>query len=90
MRLIVQKVSRASVEVDGTVVSSINNGVMCLCGICDNDTEKVLSIHSSLSTIFIRMQSSVQKNCSDSESLKMEVTFENLQFLSPVFLFFSY
>ena len=41
MRLIVQKVSRASVEVEGKVVGEIKNGLMVLCGICDTDTEKV-------------------------------------------------
>lgn len=44
MRLIVQRVSKASVEIGGKVFSSIGNGVMCLCGIRDDDTEKVMKI----------------------------------------------
>ena len=51
MRIIVQKVSKASVEVGGNVISSIGNGVMCLCGICDTDTEKVSILFLSRSTI---------------------------------------
>ncbi|CAL5226948.1 g9832 [Coccomyxa viridis] len=38
MRAVVQRVKRASVEVDGKVVSSIGPGLLCLIGIREGDT----------------------------------------------------
>ncbi|CAE6455392.1 unnamed protein product [Rhizoctonia solani] len=40
MRAVIQRVSSASVTVDSNVVSSISQGLMCLIGIGDDDTEK--------------------------------------------------
>ncbi|CAE6472497.1 unnamed protein product [Rhizoctonia solani] len=40
MRAVIQRVSSASVTVDSHVVSSISQGLMCLIGIGDDDTEK--------------------------------------------------
>ncbi|EUC57775.1 D-tyrosyl-tRNA(Tyr) deacylase [Rhizoctonia solani AG-3 Rhs1AP] len=40
MRAVIQRVSSASVTVDFNVVSSISQGLMCLIGIGDDDTEK--------------------------------------------------
>lgn len=39
MRLIVQKVSKSSVKIDGEVVGKINKGYMVLVGITDGDDE---------------------------------------------------
>lgn len=40
MKIIVQRVSSASVSVDGNVVGKIDKGFMCLVGIMIDDTEK--------------------------------------------------
>ena len=39
MRLVIQRVSRASVTVDGEMVSSISKGLLVLVGVADDDTE---------------------------------------------------
>ncbi len=38
MRLVAQRVSRASVTIDGQIVSSIERGLLVLVGVCDEDT----------------------------------------------------
>lgn len=38
MRAVIQRVSRASVTIEGTTKSSIQNGFLILLGICDEDT----------------------------------------------------
>ena len=38
MRVVIQRVSRASVTIEGTTKSSIQNGYLILLGICDEDT----------------------------------------------------
>ncbi len=38
MRLIIQRIKNATLSVDGKVVSSVNNGLMVLCGVCQGDT----------------------------------------------------
>lgn len=38
MRVVIQRVSRASVTIEGTTRSSIQNGFLILLGICDEDT----------------------------------------------------
>mmetsp|Transcript_2900 Transcript_2900/g.5552 ORF Transcript_2900/g.5552 Transcript_2900/m.5552 type:complete len:195 (-) Transcript_2900:25-609(-) len=43
MRLVVQRVKRASVTVDSSLVSSINNGVVALVGIHEDDTDEDLA-----------------------------------------------
>lgn len=40
MRIIVQRVSHASVQVDGRVVGSIQQGLLVLLGVAQGDTEK--------------------------------------------------
>lgn len=40
MRCVLQRVTSASVEVDGEIVSSIGAGILCLVGICSEDTSK--------------------------------------------------
>ena len=40
MKLVVQRVTRASVEVDGEITGKINNGLMVLVGFGQNDTSK--------------------------------------------------
>lgn len=40
MRLVVQRVSRASVTVDGEVVGSVERGLMVLVGVAEGDTER--------------------------------------------------
>ena len=40
MRLVIQRVSEASVSIGGTLKSSIGVGLMILVGICDEDTEE--------------------------------------------------
>ncbi|OWT33342.1 D-tyrosyl-tRNA(Tyr) deacylase [Methanobrevibacter sp. 87.7] len=42
MRLVVQRVSNASVEVDGEITGKIDKGLMVLVGIGENDTDKEL------------------------------------------------
>lgn len=42
MRVVVQRVTRARVTVGGELVSSIEHGLVCLCGITDTDTTKDL------------------------------------------------
>lgn len=42
MKAVVQKVSKASVEVEGKITGKINNGLLVLLGIKDNDDEKVI------------------------------------------------
>lgn len=39
MRVVIQRVTRASVSVDGALVSSIQRGVLCLVGITHEDTD---------------------------------------------------
>lgn len=39
MRLVIQRVQKASVEVDGKIISSIGKGLMVLVGVEKNDTE---------------------------------------------------
>lgn len=38
MRVVVQRVKSGSVTVDGTLVSEIGKGIVCLVGICERDT----------------------------------------------------
>ena len=40
MKLVVQRVKNASVDVDGKRVGKIEEGLLVLCGITHNDTEK--------------------------------------------------
>ena len=40
MRAVVQRVSRASVTVDGKIVGSISQGLLILLGVSKNDTEE--------------------------------------------------
>jgi len=40
MRIVIQRVTSASVEIDKKIVASIGQGLMCLVGISKNDTEK--------------------------------------------------
>lgn len=44
MKLVVQRVNKAQVEVEGKVVGKINKGFMVLCGITHDDTEKEVDI----------------------------------------------
>lgn len=39
MRVVLQRVSQASVTIDQTIVGKINQGFLLLVGICDDDTE---------------------------------------------------
>lgn len=40
MRFVIQRVSHASVTVDGTVIGKINKGFLVLIGVCQNDTKQ--------------------------------------------------
>ena len=40
MRFVIQRVSEASVSVDGETIGSIGRGYMVLIGVCDTDTEE--------------------------------------------------
>ena len=40
MKFVIQRVSHASVTVDGTLISSIEKGFMVLIGVCDADTKE--------------------------------------------------
>lgn len=40
MRCVLQRVTSASVEVEGELASSIGTGILCLVGICSEDTSK--------------------------------------------------
>lgn len=40
MRSVIQRVNRASVEVDGKIIGSIEKGILVLLGVCDEDTEQ--------------------------------------------------
>ena len=40
MRAVVQRVSRASVTIEGSIKSAIGKGLLVLVGICDDDTEE--------------------------------------------------
>ena len=42
MRLIIQRVTQASVTVSGSVVGAINKGYLVLVGIGQNDTEAIV------------------------------------------------
>jgi len=41
MRLVLQRVSQASVEVDGCIVGAIDEGLLALLGVAKNDTEAI-------------------------------------------------
>ena len=40
MRIVIQRVSRASVTIEGTVKSAIKKGYLILIGVCEEDTEE--------------------------------------------------
>lgn len=40
MRVVIQRVSQASVTIDGKVKSEINQGLLILLGVCDDDNEE--------------------------------------------------
>jgi D-aminoacyl-tRNA deacylase len=40
MKALIQRVTRASVTVEGQMISEIGRGLCVLIGICDKDTEK--------------------------------------------------
>lgn len=40
MRIVIQRVSRASVTIEGTVKSAIEKGYLVLIGVCEEDTEE--------------------------------------------------
>lgn len=40
MRIVIQRVSRASVTIEGTVKSAIEKGYLILIGVCEEDTEE--------------------------------------------------
>lgn len=40
MRIVIQRVTRASVTIDGTVKSAIGKGFLLLLGVCDEDTSE--------------------------------------------------
>ena len=40
MRIVIQRVSHASVTIDGTVKSAIQKGYLILLGICEEDTQE--------------------------------------------------
>ena len=42
MRAVIQRVSHASVTIEGEVKSSIEQGYLILLGICNEDTEEVV------------------------------------------------
>lgn len=44
MKLVVQRVNKAQVEVEGKIVGKIDKGFMVLCGITHKDTEKEVDI----------------------------------------------
>jgi D-tyrosyl-tRNA(Tyr) deacylase len=44
MRVVVQRVNRASVEVDGTIVGKIGTGILAYVGIEKGDTEKEIAL----------------------------------------------
>ena len=68
MRLIVQKVSKSSVKIDGEVVGKINKGYMVLVGITDGDDEilvgkmvdKLVNVQGSILSI---SQFTLYANC---------------------------
>lgn len=41
MKFIIQRVTMASVEVDGNIVGKINKGFMVLIGVCEDDTKEI-------------------------------------------------
>ena len=44
MRAVIQRVSKASVTIDGNIFSSIGNGLLILLGIEDGDTVKIYDL----------------------------------------------
>lgn len=42
MRLVIQRVSRASVRVDGNVIGSIGKGLLILLGVANGDTKEMV------------------------------------------------
>ena len=42
MKTVIQRVTEASVEIDGRIHGAIQKGYMILVGICDNDTEETV------------------------------------------------
>ena len=44
MKFLIQRVKKASVEVDGKIVGKINQGFLVLIGICDEDNEETADI----------------------------------------------
>ena len=41
MRFVIQRVSEASVAVDGETIGAIGKGFMVLIGVCDSDTREI-------------------------------------------------
>ncbi len=42
MKLLIQRVTKASVEVEGSVIGSIDKGYMVLLGACESDTKEIV------------------------------------------------
>ena len=47
MRLLIQRVRQAKVEIDGKTISEIGCGLLVFVGICDNDTDTDIDYLSS-------------------------------------------
>ena len=45
MRAVIQRVSRASVDVDNETIGSIERGFLVLLGVADEDTEEDMAYH---------------------------------------------
>lgn len=45
MRLVIQRVLEASVEIDGSIVGHINKGYMVLVGCCGSDTKEIADLY---------------------------------------------
>ena len=68
MRIIIQRVKKASVKINSKSYSTIDMGLLCFVGFCDNDTENdflnvIKNISGKKTIFFISHRPNVLKFC---------------------------
>ena len=64
MKAVIQRVTRASVTVEGEKISSIDNGLLILLGVADGDTERDAELLTTNGAALVVSQFTLCANCS--------------------------